>query len=123
MNDGRIILSGYFQSSSIEIDGKTLINKSTSNYMILEISDQAGVPEVQELIVENSRKEFKITTNVKEIDGVKGGEISGEDKNPYETVKYGENSTKEIIMTPNENYEIISITIKDVYKRQRMYLH
>ena len=42
---------------------------------------------------------------------VKGGTISGENNNPYETVKYGENSTQEIVMTPEEGYEIIGITV------------
>ena len=30
---------------------------------------------------------------------------------PYETVKYGDSSTNEIVMTPDENYEIIGITV------------
>ena len=34
----------------------------------------------------NKRKEFKITTDVKEIDNIKGGSISGEDEKSYETV-------------------------------------
>ena len=110
-SDGRAIVGGYFQSSSIEIDGKTLTNKGSSDGMIFEIVNQVGVPEIQELTVENSRKEFKITTDINEIDGIKGGEISGEDRNPYETVKYGETSIKEIKMTPDENYEIIRITV------------
>ena len=110
-NDGRAIAGGYFQSSTIEVDGHTLTNNGSSDGMILEVVNQVGVPEVQELTVENSRKEFKITTDVKEIDGVKGGSISGEGMNPYEKVKYGENSTKQIVMTPDENYEIIGITV------------
>ena len=109
--DGRDIVGGYFKSDTIEVDGHTLENQGGSDGMILEIVNQVGVPEVQELTVENSRKEFKITTDVKEIDGVKGGSISGEGMNPYEEVKYGENSTKQIVMTPEENYEIIGITV------------
>ena len=110
-SDGRVIAGGYFSSSTIEVDGHTLENQGDSDGMILEVVNQVGVPEVQELTVENSRKEFKITTDVKEIDGVKGGSISGEGMNPYEKVKYGENSTKQIVMTPDENYEIIGITV------------
>ena len=91
LNDGSIIAGGYYQSSIIETDGHTLTNNSssTSNYdgMILKIANQVGAPEVQELTVENSRKVFNITTDVNEIDGVKGGIISGEDRNPYEEVK------------------------------------
>ena len=110
-NDGRVIAGGYFKSDTIEVDGHTLENQGSYDGMILEVVNQVGVPEVQELTVENSRKEFKITTDVKEIDGIKGGSISGEGMNPYEAVKYGENSTKEIVMTPDENYEIIGITV------------
>ncbi len=109
--DGEYIAGGDFNSTSIEVDGKTLTNNGGADGMILEIVNQTGVPEVQELTVENTRKEFKITTDVNEIDGIKGGEISGEDKNPYETVKYGDANVKEIIMTPDENYEIIGITV------------
>ena len=112
-SDGRAIAGGDFRSSSIQVGEYTLTNNSTkySDGMILEIVNQAGVPEIQELTVENSRKEFKITTDVKEIDNVKGGAISGEDSKPYEIVKYGDSSTKEIVMTPDKNYEIIGITV------------
>ena len=118
LNDGNYIVGGYFGSSSIDLDnGKTLINNGNFDGMILKITPQMGVPEVQELQVENKRKEFKITTDVNEIDGIKGGSISGEDRNSYESVKYGDSSTKEIKMIPDENYEIIGITVNgDEYK-------
>ena len=109
--DGRVIAGGYFESSSIEVDGQILTNQGKSDGMILEVVNQVGVPEVQELTVENNRKEYEITTDVIEIDGIKGGSISGEDKEPYETVKYGDTSTQEIKMTPDSGYEIIKITI------------
>ena len=110
--DGNYIATGYFESSSINLDnGKTLINKGNQDGMILKITNQIGVPEIQELEVDNKRKEFKITTDVKEIDNIKGGSISGEDENPYEKVKYGDTSTNEIKMIPDENYEIIGITV------------
>ena len=112
VNDGSYIAGGQFNSSSIDLgNGKTLINNGSLDAMILKINAEMGVPEIQEITVENNIKEFEITTNVKEIDGIKGGSISGEDNTPYETVKYQENSTKEIIITPDENYEIIAITI------------
>ena len=113
--EGKTIAGGYFNSSTIEVDGHTLTNNSSSTSysdgMILEIENKVGVPEVQELTVENSRKEFNITTDVNEIDGVKGGSISGEDMSSYEKVKYGDSSTKEIVMTPDSGYEIIGITV------------
>ena len=109
--NGKVIAGGYFSSDTIEENGHTLENQGDSDGMILEIVNQVGVPEVQELTVENSRKQFKITTDVNEANGTRGGSITGEDETPYETVKYGDNSTKQIVMTPDENYEIIGITV------------
>ena len=54
----------------MKVGNKTLTNNGSSDGMILKIAIQMGVPEVQELQVENKRKEFKITTDVNEIDGV-----------------------------------------------------
>ena len=111
-SDGGYIVGGYFKSSSIDLgNGKSLINKGDTDGMVLKIIAQAGVPEVQELEIENNRKEFKITTDIKEIDNIKGGSISGEDKKEYEKIKYGDSSIKEIKMIPDENYEIIGITV------------
>ena len=70
-----------------------------------------GANEQEEITFENQRKEYKITTDVKEIDGIKGGTISGEDKISYEKVKHGDSSIKPIIMIPDSNYEIIGITV------------
>ncbi len=121
LKDGTIVAVGHYQSEKIETDGKTLNNNSNINYnyiatyysdgMILKIANQVGVPEVEELEVKNYIKQFKITTDVHEIDGEKGGDISGEDLKPYEKVKYGNKSTRDIIMTPKDDYEIISVTV------------
>ena len=111
-SDGGYIVGGYFYSSSIDLgNGISLTNKGSWDGMLLKITAKMGVPEVQELEVANNRKEYKITTDVKEIDNIKGGSISGEDKNPYESVKYGDSSKNEIKMIPEENYEIIGITV------------
>ena len=70
----------------------------------------AEIPEQQELTVENYKKEYKITT---EVEGT-GGSISGQGstaENPYEIVKYGEDSTKDIVVTPEEGYKILKITV------------
>ena len=111
LSDGNYIAVGDFSTPIMKVGNKTLTNNGSSDGMILKIAIQMGVPEVQELQVENKRKEFKITTDVNEIDGVKGGSISGEDVSAYEKVKYGDSSTKEIKMVPDENYEIIGITV------------
>ena len=74
----------------------------------LRLSD---IKEKAKLEVENYSKYYKITTDVEEFNGIKGGSISGEDEVSYEMVKHGESSIKEIKMVPDENYEIIKITI------------
>ena len=111
--DGNYIVGGYFDSRSIDLgNGNVLTNKNGyEDGMILKVTVQTGVSEVRELEVTNKRKEFKITTDVNEIDNIKGGSISGEDEKSYETVKYGDSSSKEIKMIPDENYEIIGITV------------
>ena len=110
--DGSYVVGGWFNSSTIDLENGLVLNKKgSSDVMIIKIAEEMGIPDIEELVVENTRKEFKITTDVNEIDNIKGGNISGEDWTPYEKVKYGDNGTKEIIMTPDENYEIIGITI------------
>ena len=111
INDGSYLVGGSFNYDLDLANDVSLINKGSADGMILKVLDQTGIPEVQELEVTNSRKEFKITTDVKENDNVKGGSISGEDESSYEIVKYGDSSTKEIRMIPDENYEIVGITI------------
>ena len=68
-------------------------------------------------------KEYQITTEVKEhdetdigenISKVKGGNISGEEMTPYETVIINQNSTKDITITADEGYQIKSITIQSI---------
>ena len=112
---GDIIVGGYFYSSNITRDDKTLTNKGsdTADGFILRIVEQKTADETEELTVENNRKVFKITTAVEENDGVKGGSITGEDEKVYEKIKYGDSSEKEITMTPDENYEIKKITVNN----------
>ena len=92
------------------LDGNEIQITNTKD-LILKLVGTSEIPEQSEIVAENYRKEFRITTDVQEIDGIKGGTISGEGASPYETVKYGDSSTKEIVMDPNTDYEIISITV------------
>ena len=48
------------------------------------------------------------------IEHVKGGTISGEDETPYEEVQKYHDSTKDIVITPDDGYEIARVTIKDL---------
>ncbi|MGN1013489.1 MAG: SpaA isopeptide-forming pilin-related protein [Clostridia bacterium] len=53
---------------------------------------------------------YKITT---EVNGV-GGTISGQNDDPYELVLQGEDSLKDLIITPEKDYEVSNITINGV---------
>ena len=116
ISDNNYIVVGAFGFSNVTddiniADTRTLISNGCGEALIIKICSEMGVTEISELGFINDRKEFKITTDINEIDRTKGGSISGEDKAPYEKVKYGDNSTKEIKMIPDENYEIIGITV------------
>ena len=111
IKNGDYIVGGYFEGSIDLENGETLTSNGSQDGMILKITEEMGAPEIQELTIENERKEYNITTDICEIDGIKGGTISGEDKSSYEKVKYGDNTTKEIVMVPDEGYEIIKITV------------
>ena len=84
------------------------------NPVLIRVDEQEigpAIPESSEITIENFLERFNITTDVIEIDGVKGGTISGEDETPYEEVEYGKESLKDIIITPDEDYKILKITI------------
>ncbi|MBO5476951.1 MAG: PQQ-binding-like beta-propeller repeat protein, partial [Clostridia bacterium] len=68
------------------------------------------IPNSQNITIENEIIKYKITTKVEGY----GGTISGKDEEPYEQVKYKENSTKDIIAIPSEGYKVKSLTINGV---------
>ena len=107
--NGEVVIPGYMYGNFSEDEIE--INVEGSAGVVGRVKADKGIPEVEELVVENTAKKFNITTDIKEIDGIKGGTISGEDESPYEIVKYGESSTKEIEIKPDKDYEIISVTI------------
>ncbi len=111
--DGSILLAGNYSGSIIGEKGENITSQGNEDAFIAKVQAEMGVPDVQELEVKNYLKEFKITTNIQQIDGVSGGTISGEGLTNFETIQYGGTSTKEIKIIPDEGYEIISITVND----------
>ena len=112
IDDKSFIVTGTSDSEVVSIGDKSVKTNGETDTIILNLSILGEVPEVQELTVENTIKQFQITTDVREINGEKGGTISGEDQIPFETVKYNENSQNQIQIKPKDNtYELISITI------------
>ena len=77
----------------------------------LKIYDyQVSEPEIQastSIVIENEYAWYKIKTSVNGT----GGTISGMYDEYYEEVKYMQDSTKSIVITPNNGYEISTITI------------
>ena len=105
ISDTKYLLGGYFSGSLVA--GENNISSNGGNDgAIIEIESKVGVPEVQELSITNQKQEFEITT---EAHG--SGTVSGTDMSPYETVKYGEDSTQSIVIRPNSYNEIASITV------------
>lgn len=77
-------------------------------YPILTKEYIEEVVPTSEITISNTIKKYKITTEVE--NGI-GGSISGKGDNPYETVIYNQDSTKEIIMIPDEGYIITKVTV------------
>ena len=116
-DSNEFVAVGYFNSTTVKGDVSDSQGLSLSKYTdgfifnFGEIITAPEVPESSEITVENNLKKFKITTDVEEVNGVKGGSISGEDEQPYETVEYGKDSTKEIKIVPDSGYKVVKITI------------
>ena len=79
--------------------------------------DEENVPEKYEKQVDNENKKvinelikYNITTRVEGV----GGTISGQDEQIYEEVVIGGTSQKDIVITPQQGYEISSIKINGV---------
>ena len=94
--------------------GQILLARSQNFAEIYEKTITPDIAEKQEITIENYKKTYAITTKVIEgKDGNKGGTITGEDEIPYETVTHGENSIKQIKITPDADYKVLKITVND----------
>ena len=101
------------------IDSEEYYNKLNTNEVWTHIDgyapklliNSADPIESVEMNVLNKINKFNIITEVENIDGIKGGTISGEGELSYEAVRYGESNQKEITMIPDNGYAIAKITI------------
>lgn len=64
-------------------------------------------PKLQEIVVENTKKTLRITTEVRKGEGT----ISGQGQTPYETVIYGNDSILPIVADPADGWTVNRITI------------
>ena len=69
----------------------------------------AEIPEKSEITIENTKKQYKITTEVKQGKGT----ISGQNSNPYETVEHKKDSKLPIIAVPESGWKVKRITINN----------
>ena len=119
LNNGKYIIAGYTYNKNLSLDNGEILNvkneAASYNGMILEIEEFISIAQKQEVTFEDNKKEFKIYTKVEGEGGSITGYTSGEEA-LVEKVKYQSNSTKEIIVTPQEGYSVSGITIngKDV---------
>ncbi len=110
--EGRILLGTLFSSESFTLENGQVITGKRGNVdaaliEIQEVELQPAIPETREVNYQNSKHNYQITTKVEGT----GGTITGENEEPFEQVKYTEDSKKDIIITPKEGYEVSSITV------------
>ncbi len=143
INDEKIIAGGNFYWETITT--KTMYSRTTEedrnyinrignvdSFVFLENKEDKEIEilEATNLTVENFKKTYTITTEIKshieDNREVKGGQITGiynqtidgieyteEGIHYVETVKYGETSKQEITITPEEGYKIEKIMINE----------
>ena len=90
--------------------------EAPEGYDLSETSEivEPGEDEI-EIVIKNKATpmEYNITTKVEIPEGRidRGGTISGEDSSQYEIVKHKTNSTKDIVITPDEGYRVKEIRV------------
>ena len=95
--------------NALNVDNTWVYKKNEYPILLNEIF--AKVSDSTEITIENTIKKFKITTEVLAVDGEKGGTITGEGNEAFETVLIYESNKNEIVMIPYEGYGISNITI------------
>lgn len=138
--NGSYVTAGFFSSSTLnalsnkvkaqsgsETTLSTNVKGNFDGFIAVEGIAAAEVPSLQNIEIKNEVKTFKVTTEVrKHLEDdveVAGGDIDGEEGTfngvtyskdgirYVETVKYAEDSTKEIKITPDPGYTIAAIEI------------
>ena len=91
-------------STTLNIIGSTEITASNWDIHLdnVQLNSQSATTTAPTITNSTTSNKFKITTDVNVQNGKKGGTITGEDEQPFETVKASESNTKEI--TANENH-------------------
>ena len=106
-DEGCYAVSGFTENSYALCGFETYSTGTPVFIRVDEAVKQSEISEVEGIEIPSLMERYNITTSVNGV----GGIITGQDDELVETVKYGENSTKEIVITPDEGYEILSIII------------
>ena len=107
-NEGIYAFAGFTGNSYVICGFDTIDNVRTDAYIrVDEAVKQSEISEVEGIEIPSEKKRYNITTSVSGV----GGTITGQNDDVLETVVHGEDSTKEIVVTPDEGYEILSIII------------
>lgn len=122
----------YTNTEGIAISNEDMISKEFYNTLNVDnvweyrptkypvlFTMPANVREATEITIENSMKEFEITTEIginsesKRVGGTISGEYRSENINFVESVQYKKDSTQEIKVKADDDYHIVKILIND----------
>ena len=107
-NEGCYAFAGFTGNSYVICGFDTINDNRVDVYIrVDEAEGRSEISEVEGLEILVDKEKYEITTSVNGI----GGTITGQDTGAVETVVHGENSTKEIKITPDAGYEILSVII------------
>ena len=106
-DEGCYAVSGFTENSYALCDFETLGISTPVFIRVDEAVKKSEISEVEGIEIPSLMERYNITTSVNGV----GGTITGQNDELVETVKYGEDSTKEIVVIPNKGYEILSIIV------------
>ncbi|MBS5863856.1 MAG: MucBP domain-containing protein [Clostridium sp.] len=106
-DEGCYAVSGFTENSYALCGFETLGISTPVFIRVDEAVKKSEISEVEGIEIPSLIERYNITTSVNGV----GGTITGQNDELVETVKYGEDSTKEIMVIPNKGYEILSIIV------------
>src|SRR5699024_4695400 len=107
-NEGCYAFAGFTGNSYVICGFDTIDNNRVDVYIrVDEAESRSEISEVEGLEIQIDRETYDITTTVNGV----GGKITGQDEGVIETVAHGGNSTKDIVVTPDNGYEILAVKV------------
>ena len=119
-----ITYGGYKDYIQVDKGNRFISNggKDIATFKLEEVETAPQIPEMQSIEVENTRKQYNITTEIapNEAGQRVGGTVTGiynetypeaNNKKYIETVSHGKNATQNIEITPNTDYVVKEVTL------------